>query len=68
MTDNAPETPLKKRQHRRSTVSILKAAKAAGCASVEFSDGTVVKIKPDEVSTSSASNNEVEQWFADHAN
>jgi hypothetical protein len=67
MTDDTPVTPLKKRQRRRSTVSVLKAAKAAGCASVEFSDGTVVRIKADDAPID-GSNSDVEQWFKDHAN
>jgi hypothetical protein len=65
MSDN---TPVKKRQRRRSTVSVLKAAKAAGCASVEFSDGTVVKITADEVPIDGGANGDVDQWFKDHAN
>jgi hypothetical protein len=68
MTESTPITPPpKKRQRRRSTVSVLRAAKAAGCASVEFSDGTVVKIIADEVPIDGA-NNDVDQWFKDNMN
>jgi hypothetical protein len=63
MTDES--TP-KKRPRRRSTISVLKAAKAAGCASVEFSDGTVVKITADDVPIDGASDSDVDRWFADH--
>jgi hypothetical protein len=69
MTDKStPVTPSRKGRRRRSTVSILKAAKAAGCASVEFSDGTVIKIKADETSIDGAANGDVERWFANNAN
>jgi hypothetical protein len=33
---------------RRSTISILQAAKSAGCHSVTFPDGTIVTIAPDQ--------------------
>jgi hypothetical protein len=65
MTDES--TP-KRRPRRRSTISILRAAKAAGCASVEFSDGTVVKVQADDVSIDGAANSDVDRWFADHEN
>jgi len=61
------EAMFKKRPRRRSTASILKAAKAAGCVAVEFPDGTTVKITA-EASLNGVADTEVERWFRDHAN
>jgi hypothetical protein len=48
-------------RHRRpNTATIIKAAKAAGCASVAFPDGTIVSITPAPNADRSAT--EVDRW------
>lgn len=55
------------RPRPRNTATIIKAAKAAGCASVTFPDGTIVSITPASAPTVDRSATEVDRWFETNA-
>jgi hypothetical protein len=58
---------VKSRPRGRSTASIIRAAKAAGAASVTFPDGTVVTIASAAAPTIDNSATEVDRWFEANA-
>ena len=69
MTDELSTRKPPTRTNRRSALSIIKAAKATGCAAVEFPDGTIVRITPDTApAATNGAASEVDRWFNDHAN
>jgi hypothetical protein len=70
--ESPPVKSAKSRPRGRSTASIIKAAKAAGCPSVKFlPDGTVTIVttthEPESITNGGISDVDVERWFRDHA-